>query len=553
MKHKHMLVSLDFLKDGEPWPPPSEQERLARYAENKRKWEGEEIISARTMKIVAEFIETSKTWLFRTQNYRILLNFYRKISLKVGDFLFQEDPGYSASTSRDIEKTRKETEAVNDVVRESDLNSLGFELAIDASRYGDALLLIRKKDSKQVATITQPKIWYPVVSPDNLKEIVFHVLAWTKSEGKKEDKILTYQIHEKGQFTQGSKTIKGGKIKKQKDPDVITQTGLDDFAVVHFAGVTTSDTVFGVDDYEDLYSLIDELQIRFAQVAKILDKHSEPSMAGPESALQFDEQTGEYTFKAGNYFPRDDKDQPVAEYITWDGQLESAFTEIDKLVNILSIISEMGTAIFDTNFAARTNLSGKALRFLYVNVLSKVSRVRKTFDKGFKKTIALIIEGEDGKIETKDISISWKDGLPNDPFEKAEIGKIRLGDRASDTLISQIREQDGLERQEAEEKAAAIQAEEAAGMAAIGVGLPTVGRTALGEDVPTDVAPASGAASGGLNGAQIKAAVDVLKGVSAGTTPQGVAIELLKALTINEETAKKMVAEQSEITIIEGS
>jgi len=47
----------------------------------------------------------------------------------------------------------------------------------------------------------------------------------------------------------------------------------------------------------------------------------------------------------------------------------------------------------------------------------------------------------------------------------------------------------------------------------------------------------------GLNGAQITAALDILAGVTAGTTPAGVAFELLKALGISEDRARKMVDE----------
>ena len=48
----------------------------------------------------------------------------------------------------------------------------------------------------------------------------------------------------------------------------------------------TSDRVYGIDDYTDLDSIVSEIEVRISQISKILDKHAEPSMQGPETALQ---------------------------------------------------------------------------------------------------------------------------------------------------------------------------------------------------------------------------------------------------------------------------
>ena len=36
-----MLTSLEFLKVGQPWPPPGEEKRLEKYMRHKRIFEGE--------------------------------------------------------------------------------------------------------------------------------------------------------------------------------------------------------------------------------------------------------------------------------------------------------------------------------------------------------------------------------------------------------------------------------------------------------------------------------------------------------------------------------
>lgn len=474
-----MHTNTDILAKGMPWPPEGQKTRLDKYRRNKARWDGDTRIDARTMRQIGEFIEQAQIFTFRVVDYRILLNFYRNISLKIGDFLFQEVPTYSGGAGEDEdneEEIKERADVVNLIVSDSALNKIGYEGAIDVSRYGDSVFVIRIQEDKAFITLSQPKFWFPIVDSTDIKNIVKHIIAWTHpitKNGKKVDGELElfYQIHEVGQFTQGSQLVKGGEIKGQKEEEIVHKTDLPGNAVVPIQGITTSDTVFGINDYTDVASMIDEIQVRFAQVAKILDKHAEPSMMGPSSGLELDEATGEWTFKTNSYFPKDSPDQPGYEYLTWDGELKNAFEEIDKLINMLAIISEMGSAIFDIDMEKRTNLSGKALRFLYVNVLSKVARYRKSFDDGFKELISLASnKGYEIKFEKSDISIGWKDGLPDDPFEKAEIGKIRLADAPSDTLVNQIMEQDGLNRQEAELKAEQIEAEQAIGIPGIGTG-----------------------------------------------------------------------------------
>lgn len=76
-----------------------------------------------------------------------------------------------------------------------------------------------------------------------------------------------------------------------------TPTGLNDFAVLHVPNTTTSRSLYGMDDYTDIDSIVSELEVRIDQIARVLDKHTDPTMQGPRSALIKD--------AAGNYvFPR---------------------------------------------------------------------------------------------------------------------------------------------------------------------------------------------------------------------------------------------------------
>jgi len=475
-----MLTSLSFLDKGEEWPPHSQTERLKKYADNRKRFKNKLGFDRKKYNHIISLVGNK----FRVIDYKFLVNFYKKVSLKTSDLLFVEPPTISAG---DDETKNTVIEQIKDL---SDLDNIGAQAAIDASRYVDALLTIRIPSADDEETqaqayigITSPLFWFPVTSPMNLKEITQHVIAWTSTEtiienGKeKEVTYLDYQIHYKGHYERGRKYVEKGTIgdaifvgqpvEVEDEEGVIgkqvselerVDTGLSSFAIIPAQNVVTSDTIFAIDDYDDFASLVEELQVRLEKIAHVLDKHADPSLSGPTSALTYDEETGEWFLKMGDYYHRNSKEDPAVEYVTWDGKLESSFQEIELLLDLIAVLSEMGSAIFDRDSLKGSGLSGRALRLLYVNPLTKVRRIRNRFDRSFKEAIALCSEvGYEGKsVEKKDISIKWNDGLPNDKKEDAEIGVIRTGGKATDTIVAQIMEQDGLTKEDAEAKYAEI-------------------------------------------------------------------------------------------------
>ncbi|WDU82284.1 hypothetical protein [Caloramator sp. Dgby_cultured_2] len=68
--------------------------------------------------------------------------------------------------------------------------------------------------------------------------------------------------------------------------------------VIPVHNLMTSDRAYGLDDYQDLDSIIQELEIRLSQISRILDKHADPNMYGPDTALEQDEY-GNWYVKGG--------------------------------------------------------------------------------------------------------------------------------------------------------------------------------------------------------------------------------------------------------------
>lgn len=462
-----MLTDLSFLNIGQRWPPADEEDRLDLYDTNKRLFEGDhadvyEESFKRIERIIGNFNQVI--------SYPVIINYQKKISLKVADLLFGEPPRINAGDEESAEQ-----KTIDTIKENADLINTAYECSIDISRYGDGILNVYKDGNKGLIDVTPPSIWFPVVDMNNLKKIQFHVLAWEYKieSADKTEKRLKVQIHNKGFYDESeyrlaydaNKNVSNTVIQTLQSGPVRVKTGLDDFALIPIPNIITSDRVTGLDDYSEVDSIISELLVRVGQISRVLDKHASPSVTGPSTALEKDPVTGEWKLKMGNYFPRNDKDDPIVGYITWDGQLEASFKHIENLINMLYTISEMGSAIFgDVSQKSGQIPSGSALRRLMISPLAKVNRVRMRFDPALKKAIKLCSQlGGEGITDLSNvpISITWQDGLPGDPKEEADIMKIRTADKATMSQKRALMQFDGMANKEAEEELELIKEDEA--------------------------------------------------------------------------------------------
>lgn len=460
-----MLTSLDFLKIGQKFPPSCEEDRLEKYHKNKMIFEGEhEQIYKESFNRITRVIGNFQD----VVSYAVIANFQKLISLKIADFMLGEEPIVSCGDDNSREQITVDT-----IIENSELINTCYSLAIDLSRYGDGVFTIYKdEEGKGIIDITQPSFYFKVVDPKNIKKVQYHVLAhkykadkgynsFTKKE--KYEEFLYVEIHTKGYVDKYTFKLKGNCIYEVIDKQLDIQTELDDFAIIPVHNLLTSDRVYGIDDYSDVDSIISEIEVRLSQISKILDKHAEPSMQGPETALTYNKSTRSYELKVGNYFPKSSKEDADVSYITWEAQLEANFKQIEKLINILAVISEMGSAIFDFENKLGTAASGTALKRMMISPLAKVNRTRMRLDSSLKKAIKLASQlgGENiVDLSKEKINIFWNDGLPSDLKEDAEIMQIRTGSKATISQYSAIKRLDNLTDEDTQAELEAIQEEE---------------------------------------------------------------------------------------------
>jgi hypothetical protein len=382
----------------------------------------------------------------------MILNYHQLITKKVADLLCGETPQI---TIQDENKQK----ILDDILNKNDVFNLMYITAMDTSRYGVGLFYLYKELNKGVIDITQPAIWFPIVSPRNVRKIQYHVLCIPRQINDKETELYC-EIHEKGRYTIKYFLVKSGKIVREfADEEKTIETGLSDFAIIPVVNLTTSDNIFGISDYDVIDTIVSELEVRFSQISKILDKHAEPSMQGPSSALKYDRKTDSYSLKTGSYFVVEGTDGKV-NYLTWDAQLEANFRFIQELQNALYTLSEMGGTILGDKENVNGNVSGIAYKLKMETALQKVSRIRNSMDTAIRKAISGCAKLEGYDIKENELIIEWKDGLTDDDKEEAEIMQIKNGNKPTLSHVTSIMMSNNMSREEAEEEYERIVQEE---------------------------------------------------------------------------------------------
>jgi hypothetical protein len=411
---------MNFLNIGAPWPPPSELERISLYKQNRELFEGKHD------KVFKDWIRILRD--DHQATLEIILNWPKRLSILFADLLLGEPPQVKAG-----DEGSKEQEGLDRLIVRNNLFNAAYEVALDVSRFGVGLFKVRYEDWAIIEAQT-PLVWFPVVSPDNVKDVTAHVLGWDYEQdeqtiwGAKVQRYLRLEIHEKGQIITRLHRLDSGNISELIEENII-QTGTEDFLVVPVFNLSTSDRLFGLDDYSDLDTIIQELEVRIAQISRILDKHADPNMCGPDSALEQDPKTGQWGFHGGGKFFPIGPDDQAPQYVTWDGELESAFREIEFLMEQFYALSETSAAAFGQLKAGLAE-SGSALRRLMMAPLAKTNRIRLRFDPALKKVLMLASaleasQGVKGVIKLEEIHITWQDGLPDDEAEQTQIESTR--------------------------------------------------------------------------------------------------------------------------------
>lgn len=408
-----MLTNLSWLEKGGVFPPVCEKERLENYKLN------EKLFLTKHRESLQEYFRrvALKT---RKKNYDVdtIINYQQLLSKKTADFVCGEPPKI---------ETEQDTDGLDKLLERQRFDTRLYEAFIDVSRYGNAVLKFVGKN----ITAVSPLHWYPIVDSTDLKTIVQHVIAYPITPDKDGKMTELYvEIHyieriEQRVYSYDADRREIGALKSS----TVSQTGLADFAVQILTNITHSGSVYGIDDYSIVNSIVAKIMWRLHCIDTVLDKHSEPSASGPASALTYDEKFGRYYIDFGKYFMRNDNNDPDVKYITWDGNLDSAYKEIDLLLQQLYTLSEMGQAFMEGG-GGGTASSGTALKLRMVSPRIKAARLKGINTATVKRIITMLAQVNGIALGYDSLQIHWNDGLPDDETEQINILTTATGGKA---------------------------------------------------------------------------------------------------------------------------
>lgn len=426
-----MLVDLSFLNSGEHFPPFREHPRLNRYRTNALLFQGAHQQVFNRWQIDEDI-----------QNLTVVSNWHRRLSSLWADMLFGQPPQVKAD----------DPTAFREFVRRNDFFQVMHEAAIDVSRFGEAVLKMRWEGNNPVVETVPPSIWFPVVSPENVKRIQYHVIAWKWSTdpAQEHNDRLSVEIHEPGRIEYRTYELGTDELVNRTLELDEEFTGINEFLVRPITNMTESSSIYGIDDYSDINPIMEELEIRLSQISRVLDKHADPKMYGDETALEFDERSGRWVVKGGGkFFPVSEDTQPPG-YLTWDANLNAAFSQLEELMKQFYVMTNTSPASFGQLEQGLAE-SGSALRRLIMSTIIKQNRLRTRFDSALHDifNIANQMQLRNNVPRIGDVEIVWRDALPEDITEQTNTTVARYGSGLI-SLEAALRKLDDLEGSELE-------------------------------------------------------------------------------------------------------
>ncbi|HET6925064.1 MAG TPA: phage portal protein [Candidatus Saccharimonadales bacterium] len=483
------------------FPYTNARPRLTRYNFNKQLFLGDHFDAFNIKIDNRDFNKTYAKLRYVVNNFAGLLS---KVS---ADFLFgeppvirlplidsanpynaQNDDGINPDANVDADadvfalkapKPNPNQEWLENLIFENRLDVQFYESAITNSYKGDAIFKLRvgprRPDGPSEVIIEQvmPDYYFPDLDGSNVSAEPQRIeIAFITEIADK--KYLRKEIHTPGQIENqlflmdGDKIVKPEPLELLGDPELqpIEQTGIDRILVVHVPNWSDGTAHFGLDDYQDITTLIFALNNRLSLIDNILDKHADPILAVPEGVL--DENGNIDRSVLGVYEKSQDDSKP--EYIVWDAKLDASFSEIEKLLEALYMYSETSPSVFGNTSGqtARTE-SGRALKYRLMRTVAKIQRKQRYYDYAIKEIVylaellaqahGLLANGVPFKGQPEVPSIEWPDPIPLDSYEQAQEEELRLAS-GNQSLRDSIKNVDKLDDEQAVQKMQEIFAEQ---------------------------------------------------------------------------------------------
>lgn len=469
---------IPMFKSGEYFPTTEHLARLSRYQKNEKLFKGDHYQA---------FIENFKG--HQKELLYVSVNLPSIICKKSADFLFGEEfRVYSGNGDGTPEQ-----KAFDRFYSENNLNILTYESALSNSYTGDAFIKIRfgqEFNGMLPKELDKPRVFienvdpltvYPEVFDQNKAKVKAYHIAVPQYSEVDDQWYLIVESHYPSLILNTKYSITPmtygpcGEVLQYKINKEISeyrnyiQTGVPMHLIVHIPNTATVGDWMGLDDLTEHHAIFDEINNRLSQIASILDKHADPSFVVPTGLLMEDED-GNTSFRIAQdkVFEVMGKDDVIPQYITWNGQLNEAFQELDRLVDLLLTTSEIPSVALGRGESGTSGSSGLAIKWRMNSLLTKINRKRQYYQKGLKQVfmIAQLLENvlDIADYKMTEPILHFNDGLPKDEMEQTNITSIRTGGAITMSQKTAIMQLNGMTEEQAEQEIRRIKAEQDAQM-----------------------------------------------------------------------------------------
>lgn len=464
------------LSDGEA---ESERERLSHYAAYRRLYRNKRLGNFETY-LGTRFSKAD------VRRVMIMINFPGLISRACADLLCGEPAAFVAVNQTGI--ATPENEYLNRVLQESLFQEEMFQSEISNSYRGDAVFRARICEQRGMIFETIPAYNYYVQGNKHDNRVAdVEFIAWlTYSKDVNPYPVIRVQQYgfEQGQqyiaeWAFHAKKTDQGWVRGQQIPLSAVEENPPEEEVTylevgvgrliqHVPNFVDDEQFWGVSDYFDLSPLFEAVNNRISNIDSYLDCHTRPKLIGVTGMADMEGNFNLQTDYIEMMVPDVAKDIP--RYLTWEGQMESAFRELEYLEKKIFQISEMSQAIFGIDIATSID-SSMAMRQFFTRTKAKINRKRMIYDQRLKNFMlralgfAATQESELISEPPSKVDIIWQDGIPRDYTEQVNAESTRYTAGLT-TLEESIMRIDGSTKEEAGRQAEQIRKEKAEKMGA---------------------------------------------------------------------------------------
>lgn len=483
---------------GKQFPPQSEIERLAKYKRGTKLYDGHHREVFNRAKSLFNQDESQKR-AEQLDTLYMACNVLDIIVSQPADMMFGEPPLYESTKAPDS----REQKALDKIVRNNRLNVLGHEVVTGAGYRGDSFVKTYfdyQQDVSELPYIPDSLRMEPIIEAQDPSTVFPELARGSKKKFKainiayveyQKDPIkgteIPYLYVERhvagfieysrfrmtengpeGYSTQYGVGIPTFRIVEHISSE-LEETGTPQMLIKHIPYKTTDDRWQGISTVEKVEELVGAVNDRLNQIDYVLFKHTDPNMYGPN----LDEAS---TLSSGGKYIPVEKDEVTPAYMVWNSQLDGAFKEIEMLTNMIFQISETPQWLFGTTLSegnqggtGTSHTDGAGIKARFMPILTKTNRTRIHVDYAFKDAIenAMYLDnvGNEGVEEFDRYTpiqphIAWKDGLPENEKEQAEIMNLRTGGRQTMDVRGAIKKMDDVSDEAADEILSRIEEDE---------------------------------------------------------------------------------------------